>query len=320
MPFFPCSGQRLAALLLLFLIVPVATAESRFAFSEEQVSTQWQALTGGMRDAFPSPAALRAEAERYPRLRDETLRVLAERGDDPLLAGLEGDLSDRDFEIISEVVVKAWAALFNGDFEKAHSLGRRVGPPGMFPALYARALQAQYVEQDAARRERMLREVMDETARLLQVQPEHRFARFGHAYAKSRLLEPMGTLAAQRTGYMEDIQKILDDLLAADPDNLYALTLQGGVYAGIIDKAGRFLARRRFNVTPEMVDQVFERALSLNPGFAAPYLEFALAMEKVWGSDRQSRINAMLEKASAVTPVSAEEALVVYKARSRLND
>ena len=289
-----------------------------FGFDSEQVAEQWQTLTGGMRGDFPSPQALRAEADRYPALLDETLKVLQQNRDDPLLAGLTLDLSDGDYEVISRVVIKAWAAFFNGDFQGAYALGRKVGPPGLFPALYARAVQGHYVETDAARREQLLREVMEETARLLETQPEHAFARFGNAYAKARLIEPMGALAARRTGYMEEIQAALDELLADDPDNLYALSLQGGLYSGIIDKAGAWLARRRFGVTAEMVDQVFERAQTLNPGYASPYLEYAVSMERVWGDERREQITATLRRAAEVDPVSAEEALASDKARQLL--
>lgn len=311
-------GTRLITALLLMIVLPFqAVALERFDFSADQVRAEWQTLTGGMRGPFPSPEELKKEAQRYPALLDVTLSVLENNRDNPKLSGLDFELSDQDFRIISGIVAESWAALFSGDFQEAYRLGNIVGPPGLFPALYARALQAQYLEPDPDRKERLLREVMDETARLLEKEPGHAFARFGNAYAKSRLLEPMGALAARRTGYMEEIQATLDELLAEDPDNLYALTLQGGLYSGIIDKAGSWLARRRFEVTEDMVDAVFTRALALNNNYAAPYLEYAVAMERVWGDDRRDRINDMLNRAVAVKPVSAEEALVVASANQR---
>lgn len=305
---------RLLLLLLLGLSSNLAALE-RFDFSVDQVEAQWHTLTGGMRGPFPTAKALKEEAARYPALLAETLSVLEKSRDNPRLEGLDFQLSENDYRIISTIVAEAWTALFNGDFEKAYQLGQLVGPPGLFPGLYARALQAQYLESDEDNKERLLKEVMNETARLLEKQPEHGFARFGNAYAKSRLLEPMGALAARRTGYMEEVQEALDELLRDDPDNVYALSLQGGLYSGIIDKAGSWLARRRFGVEEEMVDQVFKRAMAINDGFAAPMLEYAIAMQRVWGSERQQQIDALLSQAANVEPVSAEEALVVKKAK-----
>ena len=68
-----------------------------------------------------------------------------------------------------------------------------------------------------------------------------------------------------------------------------------------------------------MVDEAFSRALSLNTqGFAAPMLEYAMALEKFAGEDRRKDIQNLLLQASTVKPDSAEAALHQQVAKQRL--
>ena len=68
-----------------------------------------------------------------------------------------------------------------------------------------------------------------------------------------------------------------------------------------------------------MVDEAFSRALALNTrGFAAPMLEYAIALEKFAGEDRRKDIQNLLLQASTVKPDSAEAALHQQVAKQRL--
>jgi hypothetical protein len=68
-----------------------------------------------------------------------------------------------------------------------------------------------------------------------------------------------------------------------------------------------------------MVDEAFSRALSLNTrGFAAPMLEYAIALDKFTGKDRREDIRNLLLQASTVKPDSAEAALHQHVAKQRL--
>ena len=282
----------------------------RYTLTRSQVEANWEQLTGGKRGPFPDASSLRAEAARYPQLMATTQTIVERNRDHPRLQEALLDWSDHDYRIAAGIIADAWVALFNGDFSTAWELGRLVGPPGYFPALYALALNAQYLETDPDKRIAQLELVLNETRELLKQAPDHEFLQFGHAYAKSRRLETMGMLEARSTGFLEEILAALEKLDKQDPDNLYTVTLRGAVYAGTLEKAGSMLARMTYRIRPAMVDEAFSRALALNTrGFAAPMLEYAIALEKFAGEDRRKDIHNLLLQASAIKPNSAEAAL-----------
>jgi hypothetical protein len=316
-------------LILLFTAVPLLGQAANFRawpadlptfhFTRSDVAEHWQYLTGGKRGPFPTAATLKEEAARYPSLMLLTQNTVRANRSHPRLRDLALDWSDQDYEIAAAIIADAWVALFNGDFARAWELGQLVGPPGHFPALYALALHAQYIEPDPAIRINQLDQVILETRTLLQQAPDHLFLQFGHAYAKSRRLEPMGMLEARNTGFLEEILAALEKLDQQDPDNLYTVTLRGAVYAGTLEKAGTMLARMTYRIRPAMVDEAFADALKLNThGYAAPMLEYAIALEKIGGKDRRDQIVALLKQAANAKADSAEAALHQRVAITRL--
>ena len=291
-----------------------------YTLTRSQVEASWEQLTGGKRGPFPSVASLKAEAAKYPQLMAVTQAVVESNRDHPRLQGAPLDWSDHDYGITADIIADAWVALFNGDFATAWELGRLVGPPGYFPALYALALNAQYLETDSEKRIAQLEFVIRETRELLQQAPDHEFLRFGHAYAKSRRLETMGMLEARSTGYLDEITAALDRLEKQDPDNLYTITLRGAVYAGTLEKAGNMLARMTFGIRPAMVDSAFEKALKLNQSrYASPMLEYAIALERIDSKGRQQDIIRLLTEAVTTPADSAEAALHQRVAQQKLH-
>jgi len=290
-----------------------------YTLTRSEVEARWDPLTGGKRGPFPSVASLKAEAAKYPQLMLVTRAIVEANRDHPRLQNAKLDWSDHDYGIAADIIADAWVALFNGDFANAWELGRLVGPPGYFPALYALALNAQYLETDPEKRIEQLEFVIRETRELLQQAPDHEFLQFGHAYAKSRRLEPMGMLEARSTGFLDEITVALDRLEKQDPENLYTITLRGAVYAGTLEKAGNMLARMTFGIRPAMVDTAFKRALELNQSrYAAPMLEYAIALERTDSKGRQDDIIRLLKEAVAAPADSAEGALHQRVAKQRL--
>ena len=292
-----------------------------YTLTRSQVEANWEQLTGGKRGPFPNAASLKAEAAKYPQLMAVTQAIVESNRDHPRLQDAPLDWSDRDYAITAGIIADAWVALFSGDFAAAWELGRLVGPPGYFPALYALALNAQYLETDPDTRIAQLEFVISETRELLKQAPDHEFLQFGHAYAKSRRLESMGMLEARSTGYLDEITAALDRLEKQDAENLYTVTLRGAVYAGTLEKAGNMLARMTFGIRPAMVDTTFRKALELNQSrYASPMLEYAIALQRIEGKSRQQDIVRLLEDAIAAAAKNAEGALHRREAQRRLSD
>ncbi len=292
----------------------------RFDFSGERLHEHWPALTAGMRGPFPDEEALLEEAERYPELFEHTEALLRKRAEkDPGFAPFAEAPLDERVGLYADKVQQAWRLLFEGDFRAARDLGLSLGPAGYFPGLYAQALYAVHLEPEADRRRELLEEVIANTGELLPHAPDHVFLNFGNAYAKSRIMETQSRTEALRSGYTREVKARLEELLEDDPENSYAASLLAGIHAGIIDKAGSFLARTAFGATASRMEQYFEQAMEQAADFPTVHVEYARARRLVYGENDDSA-RELLETAADMEPASAEEALLVDKARRLLEE
>ena len=298
---------------------PYPDTLAAFSYSQDTLDDHWQDLTGGFRGPLPTAETLRADAQRWPKLYELTRQHLTTISDThPHLAFLaEGEPSDH-FEEYAAQLRRTWSMLFNGQFQEARELGLALGPAGYFPALYAQALYATLLETDEQARQRLLEDVIARTRDIMPLAPDHPMIRFGNAYGKARILEPLSASEAVATGYTSEVKDTLTGLLQENPDNIYALTLYAGVQAGIIDAAGSLVARLTFGAKESSMEELFENALDLAPHYPAVYYEYARARLKVDGEDGRSEALALLDKTSDMAPGSAEEALIL-RASQRLH-
>jgi len=298
---------------------PYPETLSSFNYTEQNLSEHWQDLTGGFRGPLPTVESLKADARRWPELYDYTrthLQSLA--ATNPELAYLsEGELSEQ-FDAYARELRRAWSLLFNGQFQQARELGLALGPAGYFPGLYAQALHATLIETDEQARESMLEEVITRTREIMPMAPDHPMIRFGNAYGKARIMESLTASEAMGTGYTSEVQDTLEALLTENPDNVYAITLLGGVQSGIIEKAGSFIARLTFGAKQSSVEDLFNQALQLAPTYPGVYYEYARARLKIHGDDGKKDARALLANLDGMQPSSAEEALLL-RAASQLD-
>lgn len=284
-----------------------------FEFAGPELAENWQRLTGGFRGAFPDAAAVAADANRWPALANYTADVMKERAakEESLAAYADGVLSNH-YDDYAQRLQQVWRLLFEGRYREARDEGIALGPAGYFPGLYAQALYATLVETNPDRRQLLLEEIVTLTEDILPLAPDHTMIRFGQAYGKARILENLSRSEALGTGYTGDVKKQLEQLLEENPENIYALTLLAGVHAGIMEKAGRLMARVTFGSKPELMEDYFQRAMALNDAYPGLYYEYARAQLRVYGKDGKARARQLLEKALQLTPVSAEEALQIH--------
>lgn len=290
-----------------------------FEFLGSQLFENWERLTGGSRGPFPDAASIAADAHRWPALAAYTDDAMKERAaeDESLALYADGVLSNH-YDDYAQRLQQVWRLFFEGRYREARDEGIALGPAGYFPGLYAQAIYATLVETDPVRRQALLEEIVTLTEDILPLAPDHTMIRFGQAYGKARILENLSRSAALGTGYTGDVKKQLEQLLEENPENIYALTLLAGVHAGIMEKAGRLMARVTFGSRPELMEDYFQRALAINDSYPGLYYEYARAQLRVYGKDGKARARELLEKAVQLTPVSAEEALQLEACRHLL--
>ncbi|WP_417531290.1 tetratricopeptide repeat protein [Marinobacter lipolyticus] len=286
-----------------------------FSYTEQDLADHWPDLTDGFRGPLPTAESLRADAERWPEMYDFSqnhLQTVARFHPD--LASLaDGELS-QSFDAYARELRRAWALLFNGQFREARDLGLALGPAGYFPGLYAQALQATLIETDEDTRRQLLEEVITLTEDIMPMAPDHPMIRFGNAYGKARILENMSASEAMGAGYTSEVIDTLEALLEDDPDNIYAVTLFGGVQSGIIEKAGSLIARLTYGAKESSMEDLFDKAMQMSPDYPGVYFEYARAKLKV---DEEKEALALLKKTQGMNAISAEEALLL-RASNRL--
>lgn len=283
-----------------------------FNYTADNLSEHWQTLTGGFRGPLPSGSWIETSAAQWPMLEAATRMHLVTLADShPYIAeGLEADEKEQ-YGRYAHQLRETWALIFNGQLERASELGVSLGAGGYYPALYAQALRATLTEQAPAQRRALLEEIAHRTDELLNIAPDHPTIRFGNAYAKARILETLSVTEALSSGYTSEVLSTLDKLLSENPNHIYAMTLYGGVHAGIVDKAGKLMAKLSYGATPASVQEKFERALSLDPDSAAIRFEYAKALLKVGDRSGRKVAKAHLEKTANLVPASGEQALYV---------
>ncbi|MDX1755741.1 MAG: tetratricopeptide repeat protein [Marinobacter sp.] len=319
--------QKALSLVLLIIVSPQLFADQTwqpypdelqsFRYTEQDLAEHWQDLTDGFRGPLPTAESLRADAERWPEMYDFTQNHLktTARSHPDLAALSDGELRS-SFDAYARELRRAWALLFNGQFREARDLGLALGPAGYFPGLYAQALYATLIESDEESRRRLLKEVITLTEDIMPMAPDHPMIRFGNAYGKARILENLSASEAMGTGYTSEVIDTLEALLEDDPDNIYAVTLFGGVQSGIIEKAGSLIARMTYGAKESSMEELFKRAMQLAPDFPGVYYEYARAKLKL---DEEKEALALLEKTRGMTAISAEEALLL-RASNRLRE
>lgn len=283
-----------------------------FSYTEQDLAEHWQQLTDGFRGPLPTSQSLEADAERWPDMYAFTQNHLktTARSHPDLTSLPEGALSN-SFEVYARELRRAWALLFNGQFREARDLGLALGPAGYFPGLYAQALHATLIETDENTRRQLLEEVITLTEDIMPMAPDHPMIRFGNAYGKARILENLSASGAMGTGYTSEVMGTLEALLEEDPDNIYAVTLFGGVQSGIIEKAGSLIARMTYGAKESSMEELFDKAMQLSPDYPGVYYEYARAKLKV---DEEKEALALLKKTRGMTAKSAEEALLLQAA------
>lgn len=319
--------QKALSLIVLIIVSPQLFAGQNwqpypedlqsFSYTEQDVAEHWQDLTDGFRGPLPTAESLRADAERRPELYDFTQNHLktTARFHPALASYSEGELSN-SIDAYARELRRAWALLFNGQFREARDLGLALGPAGYFPGLYAQALYATLIESDENVRRQLLEEVITLTEDIMPMAPDHPMIRFGNAYGKARILENLSASEAMGTGYTSEVIDTLEALLKDDPDNIYAVTLFGGVQSGIIEKAGSLIARMTYGAKESSMEELFNRATQLSPDYPGVYYEYARAMLKI---DEEKEALTLLDKSRGMTAISAEEALLL-RAANRLRE
>ncbi len=282
--------------------------QSAYDYSGDKLRQAWPQLTRGFGDyPFPDADWVVNMATRHPQALEKTVA-----------AGTGFSGKPEEAEAYAQKLQEVWRLMFRGDFAQAKEQGMALGIGGQIPAMFAQVVYAMFLVPDQAEKHRLLEEVIaytDEAGDLVQADA---VAQFGRVYAKARLGEELSVPVVLKRGYTSQIPQELDALLAKQPRQPFALALYGGYEAGVIRKVGKLVGKMTYGVSADKMETYFQRSFQARDDLPIGHYEYANALTYVYGDDEEQKVIEHLERAVAIKPISAMEALEVAHAQKLL--
>lgn len=282
--------------------------QSAYDYSGDKLRQTWPQLTRGF-GYYPFPDAdwVLNMATQHPQALEKTVA-----------AGTGFSGKPEEAEAYAQKLQEVWRLMFRGDFAQAKEQGMALGIGGQIPAMFAQVVYAMFLVPDQAEKHRLLEEVIaytDEAGDLVQADA---VAQFGRVYAKARLGEELSVPVVLKRGYTSQIPQELDALLAKQPRQPFALALYGGYEAGVIRKVGKLVGKMTYGVSADKMETYFQRSFQARDDLPIGHYEYANALTYVYGDDEEQKVIEHLERAVAIKPISAMEALEVAHAQKLL--
>lgn len=282
--------------------------QSAYDYSGDKLRQAWPQLTRGFGDyPFPDADWVVNMATQHPQALEKTVA-----------AGTGFSGKPEEAEAYAQKLQEVWRLMFRGDFAQAKEQGMALGIGGQIPAMFAQVVYAMFLVPDQAEKHRLLEEVIaytDEAGELVQADA---VAQFGRVYAKARLGEELSVPVVLKRGYTSQIPQELDALLAKQPRQPFALALYGGYEAGVIRKVGKLVGKMTYGVSADKMETYFQRSFQARDDLPIGHYEYANALTYVYGDDEEQKVIEHLERAVAIKPISAMEALEVAHAQKLL--
>jgi tetratricopeptide (TPR) repeat protein len=234
----------------------------------------------------------------------------------PRLQAGQGDFAPPTGEL-----VEGWVRFHNGDFEGAATIGLQAGgSAGLALANRATAIYANYVEPREAVRLALFRHVAERAGARAHEAPDDCQAHYWHAYALGRYSQGVSVARALAQGFGGKVKDALERVIELQPRHADAHLALGAFHAEVIDKVGALVGRMTYGVRPDAAIALFNRAIELNPDSPSGLMEYAHALQMLYGESRHAEATRLFERAAAHAPADARERLDVELAKSSLAD
>lgn len=295
----------LGFLLTCFLAVSVYAAPTyqsypfTLTFAQHDMVAAWGKLHRSVDYPFPSANVLEKQIQNMePEVR----------------AAVKGSSTD-----LAILLQSQWYAFFQGNFEKAIHYPVQLGSLGKPLALYAKTIYAFYLEKNPQLRKDLFLSVITEFEDQSELAGDD-YALFSYVYAMARLSEELPLPQVLYNDYINKMQVSIARLIDRNPNHAYALATKGAIDAGIIRKAGNFVAGLSYSAKPEVVEAYFAQALEAGKDIAILREEYALAQLYVYKKIGMNAAINQLKIAVAMQPMSAKEKLDIERAKKRLSE
>ena len=287
----------------------------RFDYSGDKLAANWAVLQRATVQQYPS-AEWVGQQLANAKLCEATLAAV--KADAELAATAPDNCTELDAQALAERLQQAWRDYFSGDYQRSVQAAEALGPIGYAVGGYGRIAYGQVLAGSPEDKRAVLEQAIDNADAYDALDPGQAWPLFISAYAMGRIMEDLSLTAALATGYNGEMKKRLETLTAKYPAHTKGWANYGGYNGGVIDKSGRLLAKLTYGATPEKMELGFSKGLAIKPLVPSNYVEYAIALKRVYGKKEQDKARSYLEQAAAYTPLEAEEALEVRRAQQML--
>jgi tetratricopeptide (TPR) repeat protein len=169
-----------------------------------------------------------------------------------------------------------FATYARGDYEQAARAGEAAHTaPGL--AIAARAVLAEDVLRDAPCMDCLKRaETLARAA--IAADPHHAYGEIWLAVALGYQARLTGAIKARWANTPKQSREALDQAIADDPQNPFAISALGGWHIEIVRGGGAFLARHLYGATEDQALALFDKAVKLDPSNVAVHYQIGLSL------------------------------------------
>jgi tetratricopeptide (TPR) repeat protein len=212
----------------------------------------------------------------------------------------------------------AWLAFHAGNFEKAVELGLAAGGAGITAANKAACIYANYLEQDDKAKLKIFEEVANRCEARQAEDPKDANAFYLHAYALGRYAQGISIVKALKQGIGDKVKASLATTIKLAPKHADAHIALGAYHAEIIDKVGAMIGGLTYGAKKETGEEMFEKAVKLNPESAIAKMEMANGLIMMHGKGKVAAAEKLYAEAAKMKPADAMERLDVEQAKAEL--
>ena len=177
--------------------------------------------------------------------------------------------------------------------------------PGI--ALAARTGARPVVKRAAARAEKLQRS-----------DPNNANAFYLHAFALGRYAQGISIVKALKDGIGTKVKNSLDTALKLAPKHADAHIALGAYHAEIIDSVGAMLGGPTYGAKKDIGEDMFTKAVKLNPDSAIARIEMANGLIMLYGKFKVKDAEKLYAEAAKFKAMDAMERLDVEQARAEL--
>ena len=212
----------------------------------------------------------------------------------------------------------AWIAYHAGRFEEAVELGLAAGDAGINAANKAACIYGTYLEQDEKNKLKIFEEAAARAEKQQKTDPKNANAFYLHAFALGRYAQGISIIKALKDGIGTKVKNSLDTALKLAPKHADAHIALGAYHAEIIDSVGAMLGGLTYGAKKDVGEDMFAKALKLNPDSAIARIEMANGLIMLHGKSKVKDAEKLYAEAAKFKALDAMERLDVEQAKAEL--